>query len=219
MNRKALAKVRKKTESCKRYLETREGRDYELYCKARNQARRATRQAMKQFEKEVANNAKTNPKTFHKYVNSKTKVRTGIGELQVDDVTSISDEEKASTLNKYFSSVYTKEDTTRIPTCENHAVRTPCPRIQLSRDDVYRELQALNPTKSAGPDNLYPIVLKETASTIYNCWPTFKDFSTFVRHRRGTGSMTTGQRNTYLQEGKPQGTWQLQTHQLDVHML
>ena len=85
MNRKALAKVRK--ESYKRYLETREGRDYELYCKARNQARRATRQAMKQFEKEVAKNAKTNPKTFHKYVNSKTKVRTGIGELQVDDVT------------------------------------------------------------------------------------------------------------------------------------
>ena len=166
MNRKALAKVRKKTESYKRYLETREGRDYELYYKARNQARRATRQAMKQFEKEVAKNAKTNPKTFHKYVNSKTKVRTGIGELQVDDVTSISDEEKASTLNKYFSSVYTKEDTTRIPTCENHAVRTPCPRIQLSRDDVYRELQALNPTKSAGPDNLYPIVLKETTSTI-----------------------------------------------------
>ena len=144
MNRKALAKVRNKTESYKRYLETREGRDYELYCKARNQARRATRQAMNQFEKEMAKNAKTNPKTFHKYVNSKTKVRTGIGELQVDDVTSISDEEKASTLNKYFSSVYTKEDTTLIPTCENHAVRTPCPRIQLSRDDVYRELQALN---------------------------------------------------------------------------
>ena len=97
---------------------------------------------------------------------SKTKVRTGVCELQVDDVTSISDEEKASTLNKYFSSVYTKEDTTRIPTCETHAVRTPCPRIQLPRDDVYRELQALTPTTSAGPDILYPIVLRETASTI-----------------------------------------------------
>ena len=119
---------------------------------------------MQQFEKEVAKNAKTNPKTFHKYVNSKTKVRTGIGELQVaqvDDVTSISDEEKASTLNKYFSSVCTKEDSTRIPTCENHAVRTPCPIIQLSR-----EFQAPNPTKSAGPDILYPIVLEETAGTI-----------------------------------------------------
>ena len=101
-----------------------------------------------------------------KYVNSKPKVRTGIGELQVDDVTSINDEEKASTPNRYFSSVFTKEDTTRIPTCDNHAVRTPCPRIQLSRDDIYRELQALNPAKSAGSDNLYPIVLKKTASTI-----------------------------------------------------
>ena len=81
MNMKALAKVRKKTESYKRYLETREGRDYELYCKARNQAMRATRQAMKQFEKEVAKNAKTNPTAFRKYINSKTKVRTVIGEL------------------------------------------------------------------------------------------------------------------------------------------
>ena len=61
---------------------------------------------MKQFEKEVAKNAKTNPKAYHRYVSCKTKVRAGIGELQVDDVTtSISDEEKASTLNKYFSSV------------------------------------------------------------------------------------------------------------------
>ena len=58
---------------------------------------------MKQFEKEVAKNAKTNPKTFHKYVNSKTKVRTGIGELQVDDVTSISDEEKASTTFRLYT--------------------------------------------------------------------------------------------------------------------
>ena len=64
-----------------------------MYCKARNQARRATRQAMKHFEKEVAKTAKTNPKAFHKYVNSKTKVRTGIGELKVDDVSSISDED------------------------------------------------------------------------------------------------------------------------------
>ena len=121
---------------------------------------------MKHFEKEVAMNEKTNPKTFHKYVNSKTKVRTGICELQVDDVTSISDEKKASTLNKCFSYVYTKGDTTRIPTCENHAVRTPCPRIQLTRDGVYRELQALHPTKSAGPDYLYTKVLNENASTI-----------------------------------------------------
>ena len=114
-----------------------------MYCKARNQARRATRQAMKHFEKEVA---KTNPKTFHKYVNSKTKVRTGIGVLEVDNVTSISDEEKASTLNKYFSSVYTKEDMTSIPTCDDHTIRTTCPIIQLSREDIYRALQELNPT-------------------------------------------------------------------------
>ena len=93
MNKKALAKVRKKTESYKRYLETRDGREYEMHCKARNQARRATRQSMKHFEKELAKTTKTNPKTFHKYVNSKTKVRTGIGELKVDDVSSISDED------------------------------------------------------------------------------------------------------------------------------
>ena len=81
MNKKALTKVRKKTESYKRYLETRDGREYEMYCKARNQARRATRQAMKHFKKELAKTTKTNPKTFHKYVNSKTKVRTGIGTM------------------------------------------------------------------------------------------------------------------------------------------
>ena len=41
----------------------------------------------------MAKNAKTNPNTLHNYVNSKTWVETGNGELKVVDVTSISDDE------------------------------------------------------------------------------------------------------------------------------
>ena len=114
----------------------------------------------------MAKGAKNNPKTFHKYVNSRTKVRMGISKLQSSDSTAISDEEKASALNNLFSSVFTREDTIDIPACDNSTVDTECPKLQLSREDVCKVLQALNPSKSSGPDELHPKVLKETAGTI-----------------------------------------------------
>ena len=85
MNSRALDKVRRKNTAFKKYLNSREDLDYSENCKQRNKARKATRQAIKDFEKLIAKEAKRNPKAFHKYVNSKTKVRSGISELETND--------------------------------------------------------------------------------------------------------------------------------------
>ena len=122
MNNRALDKVRRKNTAFKKYLNSREDQDYSEYCKERNKARKATRQAVKDFEKLLAKEAKRNPKAFHKYVNSKTKVRSGISELETNDGLAISDQEKSEALNTFFTSVFTKEDLTEIPTCVTHQV-------------------------------------------------------------------------------------------------
>ena len=78
---------------------------------------------MKEYKKQIATEVKNNPKAFHKYVNSKTKVKTGISELEWNGKIAISDQEKSETLNDFFINVFTKEDLTNIPTCEQHVVR------------------------------------------------------------------------------------------------
>ena len=68
--------------------------------------------------------AKSNPKAIWKYINSKTKTRVGVSELNTDpaDPTSkltTSDKEKAEVLGQFFSSVFTTEpdgDIPQIPT-------------------------------------------------------------------------------------------------------
>ena len=60
-------------------------KDFEDYCKCRNQATKATRFARKRYEQGIAENIKENGKAFWSYVNSKTKVISGIGDLRDSD--------------------------------------------------------------------------------------------------------------------------------------
>ena len=87
---------------------------YTEFCKARNQVRKMTRKLQKQFEMKLAAEAKSNPKAIWKYINSKSKTRVGVSELNTDpaDPTSkltTSDKEKAEVLGQFFSSVFTTE--------------------------------------------------------------------------------------------------------------
>ena len=54
MNEKALSKVKKKKAAFARYVKTREGKDYQEYAKARNQAGAECKRAIKQYEKSMA---------------------------------------------------------------------------------------------------------------------------------------------------------------------
>ena len=125
MNEKAITKIRKKKEAFRRYLDTKEGKDYTTYTEARNQAKWETRKTHQSFQKKIAKEAKLNPKAFFRYANSKLKVKSGISDLKNDKGEKISDDGlKAEALNNFFSSVFTVEDTTNMPTFEDHTCRS-----------------------------------------------------------------------------------------------
>ena len=65
-------------------METKEGKYYTEYCRARNQVRKLTRRIQKEFEMKLATESKTNPKAVWKYINSKTKNREGVSDLNTD---------------------------------------------------------------------------------------------------------------------------------------
>ena len=109
LDRKALAKRKRKYRLWKRFIDTKDARIYAEYCRCRNQVRRLTRKAITLQENDIATKTKSNIKVFWKFVNSKTKVRSTIPELYTTskpdpDKMTKNDHEKADVLGKFFSS-------------------------------------------------------------------------------------------------------------------
>ena len=75
--------------------------------------------------------------------------------------------EKADTLNNFFSSVFTPvEDTGTIPTLPDRSYMEPLTTIMIETDNVKKILENLKTNKAAGPDGIYPRILKELASEL-----------------------------------------------------
>ena len=145
-------------------MQSRDGKDYLEYAKARNQAKGACRQATRDYEKSVARQAKQNPKALYAYVNSKMKTREGIADL-VDGCGSrvSSDSPKAEILNNFFCRAFTKENMENVPECKKKQCHTSLDSVEFTKGSVLKKLQNLNPGKLPGPDGFHSRILKELA--------------------------------------------------------
>ena len=167
MNTTTMAMIKKKKRSYEKYLQTRDGKEYVEYTRARNQAKTQIRRAVREYEKDIAKKAKKDPKAFYKYVNTKLKTRNRITNLTGDDGTIISEDgDKAEVFSNFFSKVFTVEDMQNVPLCEMEAEITKLIDIQLTTEDVYKLLSKLKINKSPGPDKIHPQVLKECAAQL-----------------------------------------------------
>eukprot|EP00745_Piridium_sociabile_P035972 TRINITY_DN63634_c0_g1_i2.p1 TRINITY_DN63634_c0_g1~~TRINITY_DN63634_c0_g1_i2.p1 ORF type:complete len:797 (-),score=144.14 TRINITY_DN63634_c0_g1_i2:185-2575(-) len=162
MSDEVLAKVKEKQKTFKRYMNSKDGRDYRAYARARNQAKWVCRKAVRDYERTIALESKNNPRSFFRYARSKTKVKTGVSELKdIDGTTVSSDKSKAEILNKYFCTVFTQEDTDNVPNFEDRAFDNTLEEINITPELVWEKLFALDPKKAMGPDDIPPLILKE----------------------------------------------------------
>ena len=134
----------------------------EAYNKARAKVKRLIRQAKRKYEKNIAANAKANPKSFWSYVRRKLKTKSGVSPLLKDvkdpDSLKFDDVDKANILQDQFSSVFTVEDDSRIPsmpTRTNQKVNN----LIITESMILEEILALNLNKSCGPDDVSPFML------------------------------------------------------------
>ena len=168
MDSYALGKVKKKHHAFIRYMNTLDGKAYQTYIRARNHANKAIRRAKKDFEKKLAKESKINKKGIWKYINSKTKSKSGINNLLKEDGTlTIDDQEKAERLSSQYKDTFTTEDLTNIPDFKQKSLLTdPLLHITITRDQVNKKLKKLRVDKSPGIDGLHPRILKELADVI-----------------------------------------------------
>lgn len=166
MDNYCLKLVEQKYKAWKRYSFSRNRVDYLDYCQVRNKVSRSVRYAKRKFERGISLEAKENPKSFWKFVKSKTKTRSGIGDLKNHSGEWISDDhEKANELNTFFSSVFTKNENDSMPEFQPDTNSSVCD-ITITTLKVESMLKLLNVSKSTGPDEFHPRFLKETAETI-----------------------------------------------------
>ena len=165
MDKNAITKVRKKYAAWKRYLETKDGKDYLKFARARNQSRWATRKAQRNFEAKLAKDVKRNPKPFWKYVHSKTKSKSRIPDLKTrknnGEGKTENDQEKAEVLSDYFKDVFINDDGVNMPQVDININHAKLDKIEITREAVLKKLKALNVNKTPGSDGIHPRVLKE----------------------------------------------------------
>ncbi|KAI8484062.1 hypothetical protein Bbelb_381800 [Branchiostoma belcheri] len=160
---------KKKRASWDRYTISGDEVDYARYSATRNDLRSLTRRLRYDFESNLVRDLKQNPKSFWRYVNSRLKTKTTIGDLKKADGTmTSSNKEKADTLNQYFCSVFTEEDTDNMPCMEAMYRGSPLEDIPITPEIVLKKLKKLKKGKSPGPDELHPKILAEFAETVAN---------------------------------------------------
>ena len=111
MTREATTMHKRKQEVWKHHEHTGYHMDYIRATSLKNEFTTLTRNLCRDFERKLASNMKDNSKDLWKYCKSKLKNKSRLGDMLKEDGNLTSeDQEKAELLNKYFKSVFTRED-------------------------------------------------------------------------------------------------------------
>ena len=139
------------------------------YIKARNKVNRMMTQANRSYEQDICSRSKNNPKIFWSHVRSKLKSSSGVNPLleRPDDKSSLKydDFEKANILQRQFCSVFTTEPIGNIPHFEQRTDKV-LDKPTITSEMVRKKVEKLDPSKSFGPDEIHPQMLKELAAYI-----------------------------------------------------
>ncbi len=123
--------------------------------------------AKNNYEARVTRQAKADPKGFFQLY--KTKARDRVGPFKADDGEPLSSMQTCITLNEYFATIFNQEDTSTLPVAPQvfmARVDEMLCDVSITREAVTKKIDKLKKTKSPGPDDMYPRVLKETKDII-----------------------------------------------------
>ena len=157
---------RKKKRLYNKACSTGDSLDWTIYHRMKKQVQYECRKAHEQYISELVNpESQCINKRFWTYIKNQRNDPSGVPPLNKDGSLILDDYAKANELNDYFTSVFTKEDTSQIPTmnCNSYPDSPP---IRVTHEGVSRLLSNLHPNKAAGPDKLPSRFLKQFANDL-----------------------------------------------------
>ena len=157
-----------KHRSWKRYKSTQSDHDRRNYVHQKNKLRSLTRNLRRNFERFLSNNMRAKPKNFWRYAKSRLKTNSHIPTLMKHDGSrAIDPKNKAEAFNAFFTSVFTIEDTSSMPTVSPVLEKEVLSTVKITPEIVQNKLQKLNENKSPGHDGWHPFFIKQLADTIH----------------------------------------------------
>ena len=119
------------------------------------------RKAVLSHENKVVSCIKTNPKIFYSYMNSKRKIKESVSVLKdKNNQFSNSPRETANLLADFFSSTFVEEPFGPLNQECYDSPNNCISDLNISSDKVKKLLSKVNPSKSSGPDNIHPKLLR-----------------------------------------------------------
>jgi hypothetical protein len=141
------------------------GQKVDEYREAEKQVRNMIRNAKRKFERNIAKGCgseKVNKRQFFSYIRQRTKSRPGVGPLKDGHGKTVQeDSEMAGLLNRFFSGVFTRENTANILYPEPTGCQSELKGVNISVRAVKDKIRQLKVDGAAGPDGLGPLVLKK----------------------------------------------------------
>ena len=96
---------------------------------------------------------------------SKLKTKSAIGQLEAANGMIIdNNQERANLLNNYFASVLQKEESIPLPQFNDRQFVQELNTISITEENILKAIDRIKPTKSQGPDNIHPMLIKECKS-------------------------------------------------------
>ena len=166
MTTNTLRVIRKKRRLWKHYTQSKEYSEYLTYKEIERSAQKEIRKAKRKFEKKLAKEAKSRPKDFYRYMKSKTSNRTKVGPLDDGETVTSDSSKMANILNDFFSSVFTQEDVTTIPSPNIIFNDKILSHFSVTFHQVEKKLKALNAGSAPGHDKLTAKLLKVLSGVI-----------------------------------------------------
>ena len=161
-NRNIQKIAKRKRQQWDRYRYSNSENDYETYKNSLRLLNDAKNDAIVHFENNIICNKNTNKKKYYRYVSNKNQYKNQNIVLNDDENNVHSDENQCATiLNKYFSSVFTVGPSDFNIDFSNVTVYPEMCDFEISENEIKTEINALDVSKAAGPDGIPGFLLKK----------------------------------------------------------
>ena len=164
MNKQLLREIRQKRRRWKQYKASGGNPElFRLYKESEKRVQQGKRRAKRALEKKLARSEKSD-RMFNAYVKSKTKSKVSVGPLKDANGKVISDSmEMAEELNSFFSSVFTREDTSNLPLPRMRSFESSIKKVTFHPAIVQKKIAKLKPSSAPGGDGIGVKLLQEFA--------------------------------------------------------